>query len=135
MAKHDAKTLTEQDQDATPVAALYVVHMLGGQTLIGQVVTLGYQQTMERPYEILVMPSENTQRAQVTLIKFGSMLGLLPDLAVDRIDVSASRILGYKVAPQQLVEHYLAALHRELNPVTKSEVEARLGDGSASSSN
>jgi hypothetical protein len=126
--------VAEQDANTT-VAAVYVVHLLGQQSVIGQVTRDGAdQQFMEHPYEIMVLPSDSKQSAQVTLIKFGSMLGLMPELAVERIDLTGHRILGYRAASNRMVEEYLKALNRELNPVTKEEVAALLHPGKASSS-
>ena len=138
MAEHNAKTPTDGvatlDLRQQSVASIKVVHLLGGQTLIGQILSnskVGYH-GMERPYEILVMASPDDQKVQCTVIKFGSMLGFMPELAVDVVPLNYANMLGIVEPTQKLLEAYMEGLKREANPVTKAEVAALIHPGAAS---
>jgi len=141
MAEHDAKTPTGvgitgtsgpmNGAANTPAASMKVAHMVGGQSFIGQVVKNGAQFYMEWPYEILVMPNPNSQSAQVTLVKHGSMLGLMPELASNRIEL-LGRVLSLVDPNGRLAGEYVKALQREVNPVTKEEVAALIKPGQMS---
>lgn len=133
MAEHDAKTPTDS-QIGTHVptyhSSLGVVHLLGGQTLIGQVHRgPNGPYRIERPYEIFVIPNENSQAPQVTVIKFGAMLALMPELALDIIPLNPGNCLGVVFPSEKLISAYLEGLKRELNPVSKAEVEAMIQPG------
>jgi hypothetical protein len=116
------------------VSVLQVAHLLGGQTLIGSVertISNGRihpSLTMRRPYELMVIPPESSQETTITLVKFGSILGLMPQLSVDNIDLYG-KVLSFAGPDQKLVDAYHEALKRERNPPTKEELASLLHPG------
>jgi len=142
MAEHDAKTPTSvgitgtsgpMNEPAAPVASIKVAHLVGGQVFIGQVVfdRGARPHYMEWPYEVFVMPNPHQGPATITLIKHGSMVGLMPQLASNRM-VLEHHCLSIVDPHDDLVMRYLKALEREANPVTKEEVAARIKPGQMS---
>jgi len=141
MAEHDAKTLrglsTSSDaplNSPSKVSLVSVVHLLGGQILIGSLTStqmnMAYSH-LERPYEVFAFPNKEDTSTQITLVKYGTMLGCMPELGVNEMILKDSQVLKYMGAPPKLLQAYYAALQQELNPVTKEQVAAAITPGKA----
>lgn len=104
-------------QAPSKVACLMIAHLIGGQTVIGQLVQdRAGLCVMHHPYEVLVIPPGDSQKTTVTVTKFGSMMGLVPELGLDQIDL-AGKILGTMgaVKHDQLLVIYMKAFTAEVN--------------------
>lgn len=123
------------------VSRLLVAHLVGGQTFIGSVEQLLIDgkimqpnaAVMQRPYEIFVLPPERGNESTITMIKFGTLLGMVPSLGVEYADLSNKVLAFGKPGPRE-IEAYQRALELERNPPTKEQVAQMLRPGQASSS-
>lgn len=110
--------MTTQDESSmTPVSqtSVHVAHIVGGQTLIGQLVkdSQGHIH-MRFPYEVMAIPSESNQGSTVSVFKFGTMVGLVPELGLDSLPLGYGRIMGNTISPSvKLLEIYQKALLHE----------------------
>jgi len=117
------------------VTRLQVVHLVGGQSLIGSVeqpLVNGMPHPtvagMKMPYELFVLPPEKEDKPKVTMVKLGSMLGMMPQLALDYADLTG-KILGMRNVDAQTKDHYHKALEQERNPVTAADVASMIKPG------
>lgn len=98
-----------------------VVHLLGGQIVIGARggdQTVGGPVHLVNPHEVMVTPPVDGLRAQVSLVPYGSALGILPGLTIGLLRLMPLQMLSApNEPPPDLKNAYLAA-------VSKSEAEA-----------
>lgn len=138
MAEHDSKTPTDVGAAAlqrhAAVSMIAVVHMLGGQVVIGTIkgtMAQGASLNLEHPYEVFAIPNPDSTEVNITLVKYGTMLGCMPEIGVNEFMLIGTQVVKYVPAPSKLIQAYYAALQQELNPVTKEQVAAAITPGKA----
>jgi hypothetical protein len=117
----------------TPTKAPQVLHLLGGQAVIGFVsINCDPIITVDHPFEIMTTPSEHTQRSQIALLAYGSMLGVMPQLATRQLVLQMSSVVSLPVdAPPDLIEHYMRAAF----PSPDEQIKAAQGRHAMAQSN
>jgi len=130
---HDAKTPTDNDSYVQVVGQMpnqdqenpgqdfivRVVHLLGGQTLIGQMLKRSGGQVpfeMRYPCEVLVIPPSDTQKPTVIVTRLGTCAGMVPALGTDLVNLDGKMLCRPFYPPSPILGLYLKTVGRYLFP-------------------
>lgn len=113
-------------QTVTPIENVMplVLHMLGGQIVIGMV-TMSEDRTItvDCPHEVMVTPDENTSRHHISLVPYGTGLGALPQIGPPRLVFQLNALVALPVTPhQELQEAYAKVYQRIRHPTPEQEI-------------
>jgi hypothetical protein len=83
-----------------------VLHLVSGQTIVGkQKADFSEGIYLDDPFELMSFPNQELGRMDVTLIPFGSLMGLLP--AVTSLTLTSDQYFAAIDAPPDLINEYL----------------------------
>jgi hypothetical protein len=115
----------------TQEAPIVVLHLLGGQAVIGSVrvehsANGRVTHWVENPYEILVAPNESNLKTTVALVEYGTMMGVLPSLRVSTLSLVRSQIVALPITPDPvLLAKYLEARDKSVEERIKIDEQLR----------
>lgn len=101
-----------------------VIHLVGGQVVIGALIREQPILVLEAPHEVFATPSPNELRASITFIPFGTLFGLVPELTPAVLQISGSNVLAVVEPPPEFLDAYRKSVTRK--PEEAAQIAASL---------